>query len=537
MKLLQLISSLDAASGGPVEGLIQQGRQLVQRGHTVHTATLDAPGGTLDARISSDVVIFLGPKLFNYGLTLRLEPWLREHGPQYDIIIVHGMWQHHGYCVSQLARSIGLKYVIFLHGMLDPWFARRYPLKHLKKWLYWPWAEYRVLRDARYVLFTTEEERVLARESFGLYKVREKMVGYGIAGRDPHPPRRGNAFLDRFPELASRRNLLYLSRLHPKKGCDLLIAAFAKLAMRHSDLHLVIAGPDQLGWAAVLKRKAADLGISARVTFTGMLNGDVKWGAYDAAEVFVLPSHQENFGIVVAEALASGVPVLTTRNVNIWREIEASGAGFIENDDQAGIDALVQRWLDLGEDGRERMRKCAIDCFQTQFEVGRVTEKLQAALEEALLPPKRHTFFGRWGVGRLFSSRIPKRTPFLGYLAAVLAVFAVDVAVGPSISLWTLYALPLLLMAWNLGAKSAYWLTGGAAGLMLLCAELLSAPFHNPASMLFTLTSRSMMLMLVVYLVGIIRAREINRISLPKKREEAVVVPQSSRMTKRTQTR
>ena len=153
----------------------------------MQTLCLDAPGALVDERLRSSAVYQLGPSYLGYGFAPRLEPWLREHGANYDVIIIHGMWMYHGYCVAKVARQLGLRYVMFLHGMLDPWFARRYPLKHLKKWLYWPWAEYRVLRDARLVLFTTAEEQVLARQSFWLYKVRERLVGYGIKSPDAVP--------------------------------------------------------------------------------------------------------------------------------------------------------------------------------------------------------------------------------------------------------------------------------------------------------------------------------------------------------------
>lgn len=381
MKILQVIGSLGATSGGPVEGLIQQGVQMAARGHEVHTVSLDCPGQALDERMASQGIYFLGPRLLGYGFAFRLEPWLRMHASYFDVIIVHGMWQYHGYCVSKVCRSMGLKYVVFLHGMLDPWFARQYPLKHLKKWLYWPWAEYLVLRGAAAVLFTTAEELQLARESFWLYKVREKLVGYGISARKIPAPAAAEVFFSQFPALRGKRNLLYLSRIHPKKGCDLLINAFAQVAGADPSLHLIMAGPDQTGWQQELIRMAQDLGVAERITFTGMLTGEMKWGAYDASEVFVLPSHQENFGIVVAEALASSVPVLTTYSVNIWREIRDADAGFIEDDTQQGTEKLLRQWLALSEAQRAAKRRQALECFDRHFEISTVTDNLIAALQ------------------------------------------------------------------------------------------------------------------------------------------------------------
>jgi glycosyltransferase involved in cell wall biosynthesis len=188
--------------------------------------------------------------------------------------------------------------------MLDPWFKRTYPFKHLKKWAYWPWANYRVLRDAKAVLFTTEQERQLARQSFWLYQADEVVVGYGTSAPPGAAEKQRELFLSSFPHLRGQLILLFLSRIHPKKGVDLLIEAFAASAPRDWGLQLVIAGPDQVGWQSKLQHRAVELGIADLITWPGMLTGDLKWGAFRAAHLFCLPSHQENFGIVVAEALA-----------------------------------------------------------------------------------------------------------------------------------------------------------------------------------------------------------------------------------------
>ena len=136
----------------------------------------------------------------------------------------------------------------------------------------------------------------------------------------------------------------------------MLLQAFAQVAGTDPALHLVMAGPDQAGWRPALERQAQELGIASRVTWTGMLSGDLKMGAFHAAEVFVLPSHQENFGIAVAEALACGLPVLISNKVNIWREIKEDQAGFVAQDDVTGTRQLLQQWLNASP---EKKTKCA----------------------------------------------------------------------------------------------------------------------------------------------------------------------------------
>ena len=163
----------------------------------------------------------------------------------------------------------------------------------------------------------------------------------------------------------------------------MLINAFAKAAGADPALHLIMAGPGEASLVEALKTQAAQLGVAHRVTFTGMIKGDVKWGAYDVAEAFVLSSHQENFGIVVAEALAWGVPVLTTYQVNIWREIQEAGAGIIHADTQAGADQLLFDWMALSPAQQSTMRTAAKACFAQHFEIQNVTQNLLTALEDA----------------------------------------------------------------------------------------------------------------------------------------------------------
>jgi glycosyltransferase involved in cell wall biosynthesis len=520
LKILQVIGGLNPESGGPVEGLIQQGTVMVAEGHDVQTLCLDAPGSPLDARLSSSAVYQLGPSYLGYGYAPRLEPWLREHGAKFDVIIIHGMWMYHGYCVAKVARQLGLRYVIFLHGMLDPWFARRYPLKHLKKWLYWPWGEYRVLRDANLVLFTTAEEQVLARQSFWLYKARERLVGYGIKSPDVEPTVARSAFLALFPELAGKRNLLYLSRIHPKKGCDLLIIAFAKVAVSDPALHLIMAGPGEAALIDALKNQAAQLGVAHRVTFTGMIKGEVKWGAYDVAEAFVLSSHQENFGIVVAEALACGVPVLTTYQVNIWREIKEDGAGIIHADTQAGADQLLADWLALNPDQKSVMRVNAKACFNRHFEIHNVSQNLIKALEDVKdSVPVAHSFNG--GVSEFIGS-LPVKiftlfSTVIFYLLAMLLVAALDAQAGAQVNLWVLYGVPIGLATWHLGRRMGVLLTLLAAMLLVSTAIVWGHPYSSLGYLALASGSKIIAYGVLVSLLGALRRKQVERVFLPPK--------------------
>jgi glycosyltransferase involved in cell wall biosynthesis len=180
-----------------------------------------------------------------------------------------------------------------------------------------------------------------------------------------------------------------MGRLHPKKGCDLLLEAYAATLANDPAWRLVFAGPDASGWQQTLRSRADALGIADRIVWTGMLRDTLKWSAFAAAEVFVLPSHQENFGIAVAESLACGVPVLISREVNIWREIEAANAGFVAPDTIEGTTSLLTRWQQLPEADRTTMRRNAHKCFAEHFDIehsaARVLQAIEATTSESIV--------------------------------------------------------------------------------------------------------------------------------------------------------
>jgi len=378
VKILHVISSVNPAGGGPIEGIKQLGTSLESSGHQVEIASLDPPDSVF-LRQSPLPVHPLGPTTLGYAFTPRLVPWLRANRRQYDAVIVNGIWQFHSFGAWSALHNSNTPYVLFTHGMLDPWFKKQYPLKHFKKWLYWPWAEYRVLRDAQAVLFTCEEERVLARGSFWLYHCNEVVVSYGTAQPKGDPQGDLQEFFSRYSSLRGKKLALFMGRVHPKKGCELLIEAFAKV-LTQPEWHLVIAGPDQVGWQEELNYRAGHLGLNDRITWTGMISGTLKWGALRAAEVFVLPSHQENFGIAVAEALAAGTPALISNKVNIWREIERDRAGLVEDDTLDGTCKLLRSYLEMTTEQKSAMRLAAHDCFEQRFEIRQAAETLHSVL-------------------------------------------------------------------------------------------------------------------------------------------------------------
>ena len=383
MRILQIVASLDLSNGGVAEAVIRTCEQLIAFGHDVTVATLDGSDATL-AVPSGATVVPLGPALGRYGYSERFTRWIGDHAGEHDIAILNGLWNYSSIGAWRALRRGRLPYVIYSHGMMDPWFARTYPLKHAAKQLYWWAAEGRVLRDARFVLFTCEEERRLADGVFRGHRYRSRVVAFGTADVPQASDVQRVAFRAAVPELDDeRRFILFMGRIHAKKGCDLLVEAFGKLAAAHPALDLVMAGPDQMGLTAQYQALAAKAGIAARIHWPGMLTDDAKWGALHGAEAMALPSHQENFGIVVAEAMACARPVLITDKVNIWREIDAAGAGLVATDTIEGASQMLHNFCGLPDAERARMGDNARLCFTQSFRIDAATRDLLKVLDEA----------------------------------------------------------------------------------------------------------------------------------------------------------
>jgi glycosyltransferase involved in cell wall biosynthesis len=141
-----------------------------------------------------------------------------------------------------------------------------------------------------------------------------------------------------------------------------------------------MAGPDETGWGAEQRAQAEKLGIASRITWTGMIRGDAKWGAFYAADAFILPSHQENFGIAVADALACGTIPLISDKVNIAPDVAADGAALMESDDLEGTVRLIERFQTLSAEQRKAMSQKALACYQNRYALGNAAQEVYKAM-------------------------------------------------------------------------------------------------------------------------------------------------------------
>lgn len=386
MNILRVIASMNPAHGGPSQGIRNSIPALKRKGIYNEVLSFDAPDAPF---LGNDPFPLhaIGPGRGPYAYCQRLGTWLHENLERFDVVIVHGLWLHNTYGTYRVWSQYKRKHpnhtpklYVMPHGMLDPYFqrAKHRRWKALRNRIFWELFERKAVNNADGILFTCEEELRLARESFAGYQPQQELnVGYGI--QDPatfSPQKMQEAFYRVCTDLPYQEPyLLFLSRIHPKKGLDILVETYHRLWKQHRSLQtLVIAGPGlDSDFGREIRQMAADC---PQIKFTGMLIGDAKWGALYGCQAFVLPSHQENYGIAIVEAMACGKPVLISNQVNIWREIEAGGGGWAERDDVAGMEHLLTRWHALDETARQQMAHNARATFETLFTVDKAADRL-----------------------------------------------------------------------------------------------------------------------------------------------------------------
>jgi len=383
MRCVHLLPSISPQGGGPIEYARVMAEAHTELGHESVFVTIDGADDETVKNFPFEVVLAGPARSFVFDMK-PFEKATAKALRKADVAVVHGLWTSASVGGFRALSAAGTPWVTFPHGMLDPYFRKIKPVKHWVKQAYWSLWQGRMLSAASSVLFTCEEERLRAQNAFwGHRRWHEKVVSFCAAdqARPESELREGRAqFQQAVPDLVGRDYLLFLSRIHPKKACDTLIEAFAQIAKKAPELDLVIAGPDQTGWRPELEALAARLGIAGRVHWPGMIGGATKSAAFADARAFVLPSHQENFGMVVAEALSLGTPVLISEEVNIWREIVADGAALARPDTLEGTVDMLSTFIGIDE---AAMRSRARPCYDARFSVASAARDLLYALEDA----------------------------------------------------------------------------------------------------------------------------------------------------------
>jgi glycosyltransferase involved in cell wall biosynthesis len=392
---------MDPKQGGVVQALKTMAQGLSLK--SIHNEVLSLDNSESPFLLNLKLTVHAigqgkGPWRFNN----RLPSWLITNLSYFDTVILHGLWLYPNYATTVAIKKLKAqniatpKLFVMPHGMLDPYFqnAPGRKLKAFRNRIYWRLIESGVIKQAEGVLYTCEEERLLAATTFDSYTPqREYVVGLGVENPPHYAEKMTAAFLNNCPGLENSPYLLFISRIDPKKGIELLIKAYSETLLTLSqDINnipvsgimpkLVIAGPglNTVYGQKMQKLVVKDKALQKSILFPGMLEGDAKWGAFYGCEAFILPSHQENFGIAVVEALACSKSVLISSKINIWREIDESGAGFIAEDTQEGVSKTYDFWLQASYKQKKAISRNALYCYKKYFSVAPTTTNLLKAL-------------------------------------------------------------------------------------------------------------------------------------------------------------
>jgi glycosyltransferase involved in cell wall biosynthesis len=348
-RVLHVIQSVAQSYGGPTAAVLGMCRAVRDRGidAEIFTTNIDV-NGFLDAPLFQRTMFAGVPTTFfppglsprRFRLSLPFARGLAQDAGRFDLLHIHSLYNFPALVAAWCCRRLQIPYIIRPHGTLDPYHFRQ---RRLLKAGYEALIERRNLAAAAAVHFTSDEEMRLAQMTGWTFKGVVAPLGVDVP---PIPWGDRSLVENRWPRCKGKRIVLFLGRLDEKKGLDLLIAAFANLMRRRPDLHLLIAGPENDDYGLMIRRRVLDLRIEDCVTFAGMVTGETKASAFAAAELFVLPSHSENFGVAVAEAMAAGLPVVVSEHVNLAPRIVAAGAGIAVPLGIADLQAAMAGLLD-----------------------------------------------------------------------------------------------------------------------------------------------------------------------------------------------
>lgn len=319
---MQVLSHLDPKYGGISTVVPSLAESLMGQGVQSSIEAFCAEGEEfLPASLHSEDVHYWPIQRLRWIKSAALRAGFHQETSGHDGLHVHGLWDVTSVAASRAARQLSKPYVLSSHGMLEPW-----ALNHgrLKKRLYTLAIERDVVRNATRLHALTDAEALQYREYAGK-AMPTVVIPNGVAIPAVRSP---ELFLTRHPELRGRRCVLFLARLHRKKGVDLLVEAWKAVSARVPEAMLVLAGPDSDNMAASLQESAAAHGIQHSILFAGMLDAEAKWSSLASSECFVLPSHSEGLSMSVLEAMGAGVPVVVTPQCNMpW--VPGIGAGWL----------------------------------------------------------------------------------------------------------------------------------------------------------------------------------------------------------------
>jgi glycosyltransferase involved in cell wall biosynthesis len=331
MKVLHVIPSVAPRYGGPSQAIVEMCRALIDEGVEVVIATTNADGerrlevelGTLTSYQDLPTIFFSRQFTEAFKYSYGLASWLNRNVNSFDVAHIHAIFSHSSITAARACIRRNIPYVVQPHGSLDPWSLKQ---RRCAKAFLWRAGVKRMLCGAAAVDYTLEQEKRLAENSLGINS--GVVVPLGVTQQNAAGESLN--FRATVPSLEHSPYVLLLSRIHRKKNIEALLDAFSRVTALTCNQHwkLVIAGDGDARYVGSLKR-LAQRSCGEKVIFTGWLEGAEKAAALKDAALFALPSHQENFGLSVAEAMVWGVPVLISTHVNLADEIASKRAGWV----------------------------------------------------------------------------------------------------------------------------------------------------------------------------------------------------------------
>jgi len=382
MRVLHVIASLSPTWGGPVASVKGLTEAMVRKHMEV---TVFAP---VDRNSSGDVVQLEGVRVRLFKQNLLSGIWraysselakaLHREVEKFDLIHIHEIWHYPHFAAYRAAKRVRKPYIVTVRGALGPWCLN---YKALKKRIYAALIQRRILNGAAAIQAITQEE-VKHIRAFGVDSPIFTIPN-GIDSEEfsELPPREELEKL--YPELQGKKVVLFLGRIHPIKGLDLLARAFGQVARERKDVHLLIVGPDERGYRDKIERLFVSEGVIEKVTFTGMLTGKEKLAALSRADIFVLPSYSEGFSMAILEALACGLPVIITRQCH-FPEVAEARAGIVIDPDSAQLAEAIVELMDdpkLREEMGNNGRRLVMERFTWDKVADRMIELYQRVLK------------------------------------------------------------------------------------------------------------------------------------------------------------
>jgi glycosyltransferase involved in cell wall biosynthesis len=389
MKVLQIVPSISLIYGGPSQMVIGLSSALALQGVEVTILTTNSNGDVgqppLDVPLKKpilengyQVIYFPCSPFRRYKFSLGLLNWLAKEAEHYDIAHIHALFSPVSTAAATVCRRKKLPYLLRPLGTLDP--ADLLKKRHLKK-IYAVLLEKPNLAGAAGVHFTSEQECQIS-ERFGIH-TQDYVVPLGVNLLKSLPEKGKISHQLGIPNQAPL--ILFMSRIDPKKGLDLLLPALETLLKKGIDFHFVLAGsnPQDPSYETQIQQQIQGSVLAKHTTITGFVEGEVKLGLLQDADLFVLPSYYENFGIAVAEAMAVGTPVVISDQVHIWETVEKETAGWVTPCNVTDLSQTLQIAL---QNPHERLKrgKNAFSLMIEQYSWDAIAQKMITVYQQVM---------------------------------------------------------------------------------------------------------------------------------------------------------